>query len=228
MVTLIRLLIPAAAMMMLMGCNSQESSTLPPTASTADSAAAKPSVTQEAAPVPYDPGPMPKDGEEVAVIDTNLGQIVFRFYDDKAPKTVDNFKKLANKKFYDGTKFHRVIPGFMIQGGDPNSKGTDRSTYGIGGPGYTIEDERSPDLHHDRGVVSMANTGQPHSGVSQFFIMVADQHRLDGGYNVFGKVVKGMDVVDKIVNLPRDSKDDPNPGNEAVMQSVKIEKWPVK
>lgn len=169
----------------------------------------------------------PKAGDDVAVITTNYGTIIFKFLPDKAPQTVDNFKKLANQGFYNGSKFHRVIPGFMIQGGDPNSKGADRTSYGSGGPGYTVPDEFS-DISHVRGIVSMANTGQPNSGGSQFFIVVKDSPFLDGKYSVFGYVVKGMDVADKIVALPRDPKDDPIIGHEAVMKSVKIEKWPVK
>ena len=169
----------------------------------------------------------PKSGEEVAVIETNFGRIIFRFLPIRAPKTVENFKKLANEKFFDGTKFHRVIPHFMIQGGDPNSKGSDRSTYGMGGPGYSIKAEFN-DTHHGRGIVSMARSSDPDSAGSQFFIMVADAPFLDHQYSSFGVVVQGMDVVDKIVNLPRDANDDPNPGNEAIMKTVRIEKWPVK
>jgi peptidyl-prolyl cis-trans isomerase B (cyclophilin B) len=169
----------------------------------------------------------PKAGDEVAVIETNYGRIVFKFFPDKAPKHVANFKKLATSNFYDGTKFHRVIPRFMIQGGDPNSKGKDRSTYGMGGPKEHVQAEFN-DIHHDRGIVSMARSGDPNSAGSQFFIMVAPNSGLDGQYSAFGQVVEGMDTVDKIVNLPRDERDDPNPGSEAVMKSVRIEKWPIK
>jgi len=170
---------------------------------------------------------LPKDGEEVAVIETNNGRIIFKFFPDKAPKSVENFKKLANKKYYDGIKFHRVIPGFMIQGGDPNTKGDNRSSYGMGGPGYTIQDEFN-DVDHDRGIVSMARTSAPNSAGSQFFIVVKRSPFLNNQYTVFGQVVEGMAVVDKIVNLPRDERDDPNPGSEAIMKSVRIEKWPLK
>lgn len=169
----------------------------------------------------------PKSGENVAVIKTNYGTIIFKFFPDKAPKTVANFEKLARSHFYDGTKFHRVIPGFMIQGGDPNTKGSDRSTYGQGGPGYKVNAEFSF-IKHVRGIVSMARTQDPNSAGSQFFIMVAAAPSLDEQYTAFGHVVKGMDVVDKIVNLPRDERDDPNPGHEAVVKSIRIEKWPVK
>jgi cyclophilin family peptidyl-prolyl cis-trans isomerase len=167
----------------------------------------------------------PKAGEKVAVLETNLGTIIFKFLPKMAPKTVQNFEKLANQKFYDGTKFHRVIPGFMIQGGDPNTKTGNRDTYGTGGPGYTIDDEFSDQLHV-RGIVSMAHTSAPNSGGSQFFICVAAAPNLDHAYSAFGQVVKGMDVVDKIVNLPRDSRDDPTP-DEAVIKSVKIKTWPL-
>jgi peptidyl-prolyl cis-trans isomerase B (cyclophilin B) len=161
------------------------------------------------------------------VITTNLGRIVLKFFPDVAPGHVANYVKLAKKGFYDGTKFHRVIPGFMIQGGDPNTKGADRSTYGQGGPGYTIKAEFNG-TPHTRGILSMARTQDPDTAGSQFFICVADVHQLDNQYTVFGEVVDGMDVVDKIVNLPRDENDDPNRGHEAVMKSVKLEKWPLK
>ena len=168
-----------------------------------------------------------KAGDEVAVIDTNLGRIIFKLRPDMAPETVKNFVTLAKKGFYDGTKFHRVIPGFMIQGGDPNSKGSDRSSMGTGGPGYTIKDEFN-DLHHGPGTVSMAHTGAPNSGGSQFFIMVGDKSYLDHAYSGFGQVVEGMDVADKIVRLSRDENDNPLDANPAIIKSIKIEKWPVK
>lgn len=158
---------------------------------------------------------------EVAVIETSKGTIEIAFMEDKAPGHVKNFKDLANKKFYDGTTFHRVIPGFMIQGGDPNSKGADKSKHGTGGPGYSIKAEFN-DVSHKRGIVSMARSSNPDSGGSQFFIMVADNSGLDGQYSVFGKVIKGMDVVDQIVNSPRDPRDNPNERIE--MQRVTIEK----
>ena len=121
--------------------------------------------------------------------------------------------------FYDGTIFHRVIPGFMIQGGDPNSKSEDRSSHGTGGPGYTIKAEFN-DTPHDRGVLSMARSQDPNSAGSQFFIVVKDSHFLDGQYTAFGRVISGMDVADKIVDSPRDPRDNPNDRIE--MKSVKI------
>jgi len=168
----------------------------------------------------------PVNGEEVAVMETNLGTIVLQFFPDKAPGHVKNFKDLAKKGFYDGTKFHRVIPKFMIQGGDPNSKGNDRSIMGRGGPGYTIKAEFN-DVKHERGVLSMARTQDPDTAGSQFFIMVADVPQLDGQYSAFGKVVKGMDVVDKIVALKRDGQDNPLADNPAIIKSIKIVKWPL-
>jgi peptidyl-prolyl cis-trans isomerase B (cyclophilin B) len=170
---------------------------------------------------------MPKPGEKVAVITTNFGVIVFRFLPDMAPKTVASFKKLSDQKFYDGTKFHRVIPGFMIQGGDPYSKdGATGGPPGTGGPGFSLKAEFNT-THHGRGVVSMARSQDPDSAGSQFFICVADADQLDGQYTAFGKVVKGMNVVDKIVSLPRDARDMPTP-NSAVMKTVRIETWPLK
>lgn len=185
----------------------------------------------------YKPLTKPKVGEQVAVLDTNLGEIVLRFFPDKAKGHVDNFIKLAKKGFFDGTKFHRVIPGFMIQGGDPNSKDGDRRNDGTGGPGYTIKGEMN-DVPHLRGILSMARSQSPDSGGSQFFICVKDSEFLNPtrdaqgrlvpmreGYTVFGAVVSGMEVVDKIVNLPRDPNDNPNPGNPAIIKKVTIKKW---
>ena len=156
---------------------------------------------------------------EIAVIETTLGNIELEFLEDVAPGHTKNFKDLANKGFYDGTIFHRVIPGFMIQGGDPNSKSEDRSSHGTGGPGYTIKAEFN-DTPHDRGVLSMARSQDPNSAGSQFFIVVKDAHFLDGKYTAFGRVISGMDVADKIVDSPRDARDNPNDRIE--MKSVKI------
>ncbi len=167
----------------------------------------------------------PKVGDEVAVLETNYGRIVLKFFPALAPLHVANFKKLANKKFYDGTKFHRVIPGFMIQGGDPLSKGSDRSRAGTGGPGWTVKAEFSS-THHGRGILSMARSQDPDSAGSQFFITVADADSLDNQYTLFGQVVDGMDTVDKIVALPRDERDNPTP-DEAVMKTARIAKWPL-
>jgi peptidyl-prolyl cis-trans isomerase B (cyclophilin B) len=156
--------------------------------------------------------------EEIAVIETKFGKIEIQFFEDKAPGHVKNFKDLANKGFYDGTVFHRVIPGFMIQGGDPNTKGDDRSTHGIGGPGYSIKAEFN-DMPHKRGVLSMARSQDPDSAGSQFFVVVKDSGFLDGQYTAFGKVLSGMTVADQIVNVPRDGKDNPN---EKIKMKVKV------
>ncbi|HEY0868621.1 MAG TPA: peptidylprolyl isomerase [Fimbriimonas sp.] len=189
----------------------------------ADEPKAEPAATGTAAPG----ATMPKAGEEVAVIETNHGRIVLKFFPDVAPGHVENFKKLAKKGFYNGTKFHRVIPGFMIQGGDPNSKDDDRSDDGTGGPGYEIKAEFNS-KPHTKGILSMARSQDPDSAGSQFFITVDNAPSLDGQYTVFGQVVQGMDVADKIVALERDERDNPLPKNPAVMKTVKIEKWPVK
>ena len=134
-----------------------------------------------------------------------------------APETVRNFEKLAKDGFYDGTFFHRVIPGFMIQGGDPNTKGWEKSTWGTGGPGYSIKAEFSS-RSHLRGIVSMARSQDPDSAGSQFFIVTADSTFLDRQYTVFGEVIEGMEVADKIVKLQRDSND--CPWEEAKMLKV--------
>jgi len=147
--------------------------------------------------------------EEIAVIETKFGKIEIQFFEDKAPGHVKNFKDLANKGFYDGTIFHRVIPGFMIQGGDPNTKSDDRSTHGMGGPGYSIKAEFN-DTPHKRGTLSMARSQDPDSAGSQFFVVVKNSGFLDGQYTAFGKVLTGMAVADQIVNSPRDRRDNPN------------------
>ena len=166
----------------------------------------------EAKPVyypPSDPGPK-------AIIKTKFGDMHVKFYPDLAPKHVENFIKLANSGFYNGTIFHRVIPGFMIQGGDPNTKDSlKKETYGQGGPkdgkGKPIllkaEFSETP---HKRGIVSMARADQPDTAGSQFFIVVEDSPFLDRQYTVFGEVIKGLGVADKIVQLPRNDHDLPN------------------
>lgn len=149
-----------------------------------------------------------KMSETQAVIETRFGEIKLRFFPDVAPNHVNNFIELAKKGFYDGTIFHRVIPGFMIQGGDPNTKGNDKSRYGMGGPGYQLKAEFNS-RPHKRGTLSMARAANPDSAGSQFFICVADAPFLDGQYTVFGEVISGMDVADKIVSQPRDRRDNP-------------------
>ena len=151
---------------------------------------------------------------EVAVIETSLGNIEFEFLEDKAPGHVQNFMNLANGDFYHDTIFHRVIPGFMIQGGDPNTKNSDKSVWGQGGPGYNLKAEFSS-RSHLRGIVAMARANDPDSAGSQFFIVTSDSTFLDKQYTVFGEVVDGIEVADKIVNLPRD-------GNDCPEQEVKM------
>ena len=143
-----------------------------------------------------------------ASIETNFGKISFKLIPESSPETVRNFEKLAKEGFYDGTLFHRVIPGFMIQGGDPNTKTDNKGSWGTGGPGYNIKAEFSS-RSHLRGIVSMARSQDPDSAGSQFFIVTADSTFLDRQYTVFGEVTEGMDVADKIVNLERDGNDCP-------------------
>lgn len=183
-------------------------------------------VAQPGAQKEYIPMLTPKKGDEVAVLDTNQGTIVLAFLPEKAPGHVKNFKDLAGKGFYDGTRFHRVIPGFMIQGGDPFSKTDDRSRHGTGGPGYQIKAEFN-DTPHLRGVLSMARAQDPDSAGSQFFICVKDSRFLDNQYTAFGCVVQGIEVADKIVALPRDERDNPRAENPATIKSVKIATWPL-
>ena len=139
---------------------------------------------------------------------TDFGSIKFTLLPDIAPETVRNFSKLAGSGFYNGTLFHRVIPGFMIQGGDPNTKSPDKSMWGQGGPGYNLKAEFNS-RSHLRGIVSMSRSTDPDSGGSQFFIVTSDSTFLDKQYTVFGEVTEGMEVADKIVNLPRDGNDCP-------------------
>jgi peptidyl-prolyl cis-trans isomerase B (cyclophilin B) len=151
------------------------------------------------------------DAAPRAIIETKFGEIELEFRDDKAPGHVKNFLDLAKKGFYDGTTFHRVIPGFMIQGGCPNTKDpkSSRAQHGTGGPGYNIKAEFN-DTPHKRGVVSMARANDPNSAGCQFFICVKDSGFLDRQYTAFGRVVRGMEVADQIVNAPRDPRDNPN------------------
>lgn len=153
-----------------------------------------------------------------AIIETKLGEIEIKFFPDEAPGHVENFIELAKKGMYNGTLFHRIVPGFMIQGGDPNTMGSDTKAYGQGGPGYTIPAEFNA-ISHNRGIVSMARSKDIDSAGSQFFIMVDNKPQLDGQYTVFGEVVRGMDVVDAIAELPRNLKEMPL---ERVTMKVKI------
>jgi len=159
-----------------------------------------------------------KMSETNATIETKFGAITLKFFPEVAPGHVKNFIDLAQKGFYDGTTFHRVIPGFMIQGGDPNSKSPDKRSHGTGGPGYTIKAEFS-DKPHKRGTLSMARAQSPDSAGSQFFICVKDSSFLDKQYTVFGEVTSGIEVVDKIVSQPKDRSDNPN---DRIEMKVKI------
>ena len=149
-----------------------------------------------------------KMSETKAIIHTQFGDMHISFYPEVAPNHVHNFISLAKSKFYNGTTFHRVIPKFMIQGGDPNSKSKDRSRHGTGDPGYRLKAEFNS-YPHRRGILSMARSQHPDSAGSQFFICVDDARFLDKQYTVFGKVDKGMSVADKIVAQKRDRRDNP-------------------
>jgi peptidyl-prolyl cis-trans isomerase B (cyclophilin B) len=167
-------------------------------------------VTAQAQEAKSEAKPAPKTekaaaAKEVAVIKTTEGDMVIEFWPDVAPKTVENFKTLAKKGFYDGTCFHRIIDGFMIQGGDPKTKDTAlESQWGTGDPGYKIKGETNqrPDRTHVRGVISMANSGHPDTAGSQFFICLAPAPMLDGGYTTFGKLIKGDEVLTKLGKVP--------------------------
>ena len=142
-------------------------------------------------------------GNKIAYFNTSMGDFKIELFNDKAPITFGNFKKLVDQGFYNGCIFHRVIPNFMVQTGCPHGTG-------YGGPGYTIRDEFHPSLKHNtKGVLSMANSGRPHTGGSQFFITVAPSPWLDKKHSIFGKVIEGMDVVEKISKVEKDRSDKP-------------------
>jgi peptidyl-prolyl cis-trans isomerase B (cyclophilin B) len=162
---------------------------------------------------------------EVAVIKTSAGEMVVEFWPDVAPKHVENFKKLARQGFYDGTAFHRIIKGFMIQGGDPNTKDPNKEdSYGMGGPGYSVNAEFN-DRKHVRGVLSMARSADPNSAGSQFFIMLGAAPSLDNKYTGFGKLIKGEDVLAKIGDTPvgpSRSGESSKPKQRITVESIKI------
>ncbi len=177
---------------------------------------------------PIQVGSKPMDGEEVAVFETEKGNIVIRFFPDRAPKHVENFKKLIKEGFYDGTKFHRTIPGFMIQGGDPNTKKGDPGSWGQGDPGYKIDAEFN-EIDHQKGIVSMARSQDPNSAGSQFFIVVGDAKFLNNQYTAFGEVVQGIEAADKIVELPNAGEAEGNRALKPVtLKKASLQKWPVK
>ena len=163
--------------------------------------------------------------DEVAIIQTSAGDMVVQFWSDAAPKTIENFKKLARSGFYNGTTFHRIVKGFMIQGGDPLTKDPAKEKeYGNGGPGYTIKAEFNQH-DHQRGVISMAREKDPDSGGSQFFICLASVPRLDGKYTTFGRLIKGDEVLTKIGSEPvkKNSEGEMSfPLNRVVIRSIKI------
>ena len=163
--------------------------------------------------------------KEVAVFKTSEGEMVAEFWSDVAPNTVENFKKLAKSGFYDGTAFHRIIKGFMAQGGDPLTKDPAKENmWGTGDPGYKIKAEFSQ-KKHERGVLSMARSADPDSAGSQFFICFGPRSSLDGQYTTFGKIIKGDDVLDKLANVPvtqSASGENSKPVNRVALESVKI------
>ena len=155
-------------------------------------------------------------------IQTKFGDITVEFFPNDAPKTVENFKKLASSGFYDNLLFHRIVPGFVIQGGDPNTKSdANRSKWGTGGPGWSVKAEFNKNKHA-RGALSMARSQDPNSAGSQFFIVLKDANFLDGQYTVFGRVTSGMEAVDKIAGLKTDSTDAPVNPDEARMLKVTL------
>jgi cyclophilin family peptidyl-prolyl cis-trans isomerase len=158
------------------------------------------------------------------IITTKFGDIEVELYSDSAPKTVENFKALTKKGFYDGLIFHRIVPGFVIQGGDPYTRNTtNRSRWGTGGPGWNIKAEFNKNTHA-RGVLSMARSQDPDSAGSQFFIVLKDSNFLDGQYTIFGKVKSGMDAVDKIASLKTDHADAPiNPDQAEIIKVAVID-----
>jgi len=162
---------------------------------------------------------------EVAVIKTSEGAMIAEFWPDVAPNTVENFKKLARSGFYDGTAFHRIVKGFMIQGGDPLTKNPAKeSRYGTGDPGYKIKAEFN-DRSHERGVLSMARSSDPDSAGSQFFICLANVSRLDHQYTTFGKIIKGDDVLGKIGDTEvtmSDNGERSKPTKRVTVESIKI------
>ena len=211
---------------LVIGCSGDSTEPITDTAATETAATSEtaPAGTETAAtetgqPATTEERPMSEYQNKVAELKTSAGEIHIRFFPDKAPNHVRNFIDLAQRGFYNGTKFHRVIPGFMIQGGDPNSVSGDPNSWGTGGSEQRLRSEFN-DISHKRGIVSMARSNDPNSASSQFFIVVKDSTFLDGQYTVFGEVVKGMDVADKIVNAPRGANDRPN--DPASIQSITV------
>ena len=160
------------------------------------------------------------NSDPVVVIETNLGKMIIDFFPFEAPNHVKNFVISSSNGYYEGTLFHRIIPGFMIQGGDPNSISGDPNTWGQGGPSEKLDAEFN-DIKHNRGIVSMARSQDPNSAGSQFFIVTSDSAFLDREYTVFGQVKEGMDIADKIVNVQKDGNDCPL--EKVVMSKVSLQ-----
>ncbi len=150
-----------------------------------------------------------------------LGKIKLELFPETAPKHVANFDSLVSVNFYDGTAFHRVIPGFMIQGGDPNSKDKPKNTWGMGDPSQKNVPAEFNEIKHERGILSAARSQDPNSATSQFFIMHANSPHLDGQYTAYGKVIEGIEVVDKVANAPRDNRDNPKEKIEMKIERIK-------
>ncbi len=223
-----------ALLLGLAGCVTQPEAEAPPTplesGEPADPTPAKPEEPKAEANLPE----APKDGDEVAVLETAKGKIIVMFYPEVAPKHVENFKSLVKEGFYDGTRFHRCIPGFMIQGGDPKSKDLSLSAeWGTGGKMNPDGSERNVDfeggnlLKHTRGVLSAARSSDPNSASSQFFLMHQAYPSLDGEYSAFGKIVSGIEVVDEIVQTGAQSEKVPS-DKAVVLKKATLAKWPVK
>jgi cyclophilin family peptidyl-prolyl cis-trans isomerase len=198
-----------AALGLLLACAAPPAQETPNTATVGDFAATETAASATPEPTATEEKPMSEYMNKVAEIHTGKGVITIRFYPDKAPNHVRNFIELGEQGYYNGTKFHRVIPGFMIQGGDPNTRTADTSRWGQGGSGKNLKAEFN-DVNHRRGIVSMARSQDPDSASSQFFITVADASFLDRQYTAFGEVVSGMEVADAIVSAPRGAQDRPN------------------
>jgi len=200
--------------------NAQDNTTQKQKASTPKAAEPAPPSPGAPAPATATTPPATSQAKEVAVLKTSLGEMVLEFWPEVAPKHVENFKALAKKGFYDGTAFHRVIPGFMAQGGDPNTKDeSKRSQWGMGNPGFTVNAEFN-DRKHVRGVLSMARSASPNSAGSQFFVCLGDAPHLDKQYTAFGKLIKGDDVLGKIAAVPTGPRDVPQ--TRINLESVKI------
>jgi peptidyl-prolyl cis-trans isomerase B (cyclophilin B) len=219
----------AASLLLLMAAacapNKQPNTDVQATATTASAPVAK---QPEPVPVPQEK-PMSEYKDKVVDLKTSKGTISIRFFPEVAPNHVRNFIDLAESGFYNGVKFHRVVPGFVIQGGDPNTKSGERYTWGTGGSGKNVKAEFNS-IHHRRGILSMARSGHPDSASSQFFIVVADAGFLDNQYTVFGEVTSGMDAVDAIVAAPKNGESPVDPvaiESATVRDAKESEKGPI-